>query len=83
MDEEALAILRNQLAALESGVKKVNNDFTNIPADRRVSRVELKANSAVLDGLYEQACTVLLKLEGHSGPLPERRAVLMQAYVAA
>lgn len=83
MDEASVAVVKNQLAALESGIKRVNNDLTDIPAERRLSRVEVKTNITVIDGLYDQACTVLLKLEGHSGPLPDRRAVLMKAYVAA
>lgn len=66
MDEESINILKNQLAALEGGLKGIIKDFADLPADRSVSQPEVKTNLTVIDGLYEQACTTLLKLEGYS-----------------
>lgn len=83
MDEEEINVVKNQLAALESGIKKIAEDFSNVPADRRPNRTTTKTNGSILDGLYGQACTILLKLEGHEGPLPDRRSALMKVYIKA
>lgn len=83
MDEEELNVVKNQLAALESGIKKMNTDLDKITSANRPSRSEAKTNATIIDGLYTQACSILLQLEGHDGPLPERRAALMKVYVTA
>ena len=86
--EEAVAILKNQLAALEGGLKK-HIDELNASADgasaaaRPWTRAEVKVNIKVIDGLFERTCATLLKLEGHHGPQQYRRNIITKNYVSA
>lgn len=83
MDEDELNVVKNQLAALESGIKKLAADLDKITPENHPSRAEVRTNASIIDGLYTQACSTLLKFEGHKGPLPDRRAAIMKVYVAA
>lgn len=72
---------KNQLVALENSMKRLASDAKQLK-DQAHTWVQLKTTIGMLDGLYEQASNVLLRLEGLDGP-QQRREPLMAVYLNA
>ncbi|XP_065094398.1 uncharacterized protein LOC135714931 [Ochlerotatus camptorhynchus] len=83
-DEERAELVetsKNQLVALENSMKRMASDAKKLK-DQAHTWVQIKTTTGMLDGLYEQASNVLLRLKGLDGP-QQRREPSMAVYLNA
>ncbi|XP_055614949.1 uncharacterized protein LOC129761260 [Toxorhynchites rutilus septentrionalis] len=71
---------RRQLTALEQSIAPLAKAAKNKSDDDDIDA--LLVQQEILTGLYEQACTIILRIEGHTGP-SERREALLPVYLQA
>lgn len=80
MDDATIEVLKNQLTALEGGIKNLSNEIDD-EETAPTSKTEIQILLEVLSNLHQQANSTLIKLEGYTKPLTERRGTLTRAYV--
>lgn len=69
---------KNQLVALEGALKKMAEDTRKLTTQPH-TLVQVKSTIGMLDNLYDQASSVLLRMEGFEGT-HQRREPLMATY---
>lgn len=78
---EVVETAKNQLVSLEASLKRMAGEAKKL---KDPSWIQVKTTISLLDGLYEQASNVLLKLEGLQGPQKmQRREPVMAIYLNA
>ena len=73
-------VLTRQLTAVEGALKEMADFTASITEDTLPSSAELEARNMVLNDIWKQASSILLKLEGLKGSNP-RRVPLLKSYV--
>ncbi|XP_055633517.1 uncharacterized protein LOC129773882 [Toxorhynchites rutilus septentrionalis] len=78
-EDDAVESWKKQLTALEQSIAPIIKDACKLAEDD--DEVEtLLVQQEVLTSLYDQACAVILKIEGQTGP-SKRRDALLPAYI--